>query len=83
MDEVNDYKEAHDKKIISLNEAIRKKEHDEEEQKRFERENERRKDSGLKLLQKGETPPSDEEQKDDPLLDETGHILADYISIAG
>jgi carboxyl-terminal processing protease len=83
MDEVNDYKEAHNKKTISLNEAIRKKEHDEEEQKRFERENEKRKDSGLKLLQKGETPPSDEEQKDDPLLDETGHILADYISIAG
>ena len=39
--------------------------------------------SGLKLLQKGETPPADEEQKDDPLLDETGHILADYIAITG
>ena len=83
MDEVNDYKEAHDKKTISLNETIRKKEHDEEEQKRFERENERRKIEGLKLLQKGETPPADEEQKDDPLLDETGHILADYISMVG
>ncbi|MGA7721739.1 MAG: carboxy terminal-processing peptidase [Ignavibacteriaceae bacterium] len=83
IDEINDYKEDHNKKTISLNESIRKKEHDEEEQKRFERENERRKNSGLKLLQKGETPPADEEQKDDPLLDETGHILADYIAITG
>ncbi|MDR3627706.1 MAG: carboxy terminal-processing peptidase [Ignavibacteriaceae bacterium] len=83
MDEVNDYKEAHDKKTISLNEAIRKKEHDEDEQKRFEKENVRRKNLGLKLLKKGETPPADEDLKNDPLLDETGHILADYIAIIG
>ena len=31
--EINESKEAHDKKFISLNEAIRKKEHDEDEQK--------------------------------------------------
>jgi carboxyl-terminal processing protease len=81
MDEVNDYKEGHNKTTISLNESIRKKEHDEEEQKQFERENEIRKNLGLKLLQKGETPPANEAQKDDPLLNETGHILADYIAI--
>jgi carboxyl-terminal processing protease len=80
MDEVNDYKAAHNKKSISLNETIRKKEHDEEEQKNFQRENERRKELGLKLLQKGETPAS-EEPKDDPLMDESGHILADYIAL--
>jgi carboxyl-terminal processing protease len=83
MDEVNDYKEAHNKKTVSLNETVRKKEHDEEEQKRFEKENERRNNLGLKLLKKGETPPVDEDTKNDPLLDETGHILSDYIAIVG
>jgi carboxyl-terminal processing protease len=79
--EINDSKEVHDKKFISLNEAIRKKEHDEEEQKKFERENERRKNMGLKLLKKGEIPTESDDQKDDPVLDESGHILADYISL--
>jgi hypothetical protein len=37
----------------------------------------------LKLLKKGETPPVDEDTKNDPLLDETGHILSDYIAIVG
>ncbi len=83
IDEVNEYKDAHDKKYISLNEVIRKKEYDDQEQRRFERENELRKSLGLKLLKKGELPPTDEDQKNDPELDETGHIMADYISIIG
>ena len=81
MDEVNDYKEAHAKKYISLNEEERKKEQDELDQQKFERENEIRKSKGLKLLQKGEVPKADDTPKDDPLLDETGHIMADYISL--
>ncbi len=83
MDEVNDYKEAHAKKYISLNEEVRKKEQDELEQQKFERENEIRKSKGLKLLQKGEVPKVDDTSKDDPLLDETGHIMADYINLVG
>ncbi len=83
IDEVNEYKDTHDKKYISLNEVIRKKEYDDQEQRRFERENELRKSLGLKLLKKGELPPTDEDQKNDPELDETGHIMADYISIIG
>ncbi len=82
-DEVNEYKEAHDKKYLSLNEDIRKKQQEEIDQKRFERENQRRKSLGLKLLQKGETPPADDTQKDDPVLNETGHILADYVNLIG
>jgi len=83
IDEVNEYKEAHDKKYLSLNEKVRKKEQEEIDQKKFERENERRKSLGLKLLQKGETPPADETQKYDPVLDETGHIMADYVNLIG
>ncbi len=83
IDEVNEYKNAHNKKFISLNEAIRKKEYDEQEQRRFERENELRKSLGLKLLKKGELPSADDDQKSDPELNETGHIMADYISIVG
>ncbi len=83
MDEVNEYKDAHDKKFISLNEAARKKEYDEQEQRKFERENELRKSLGLKLLKKGELPSTEDDQKNDPVLDETGHIMADFISIVG
>lgn len=83
MDEVNEYKNAHDKKYISLNETVRKKEYDDQEQRRFERENELRKSLGLKLLKKGELPSSDVDQKSDPELDETGHIMADFISMVG
>ena len=49
--------------------------------KKFERENERRKNMGLKLLKKGEIPAESDNQKDDPVLDESGHILADYVSL--
>ncbi len=82
-DEVKEYKEAHDKKYLSLNEQVRKEEQKEIEQKKFERENERRKNLGLKLLQKGETPSDNNVPKDDPELDETGHILADYVNLIG
>ncbi len=81
MEEVKDYKEAHDRKYISLNEEVRKKEQDAIEQKKFEMDNEIRKSKGLKLLKKGETPKGNEVIKDDPVLDETGHIMADYIAL--
>ncbi len=83
LEEVKEYKDAHDQKSISLNEAVRKKERDEIDQKKFERENALRKSLGLKLLKKGELPSEDDNQKFDPVLDESGHILTDYISMAG
>ncbi len=82
LSEIKEFKDAHEKKTISLNEAVRKKEQDEADAKNFEKENERRKKLGLKLLQKGELPSDSDKTKDDPLLDETGHILADFISIS-
>jgi hypothetical protein len=61
---------------------VRRKEKEEREEKRFQRENERRKIKGLKLLDKGETPPEDEIINNDPLLNESGHIIADFISLS-
>ena len=80
VDQLNEYKEEQNQKTVSLNLAERKKEKEELEQKEFEQENERRKEMGLKLLKKGEVPPA-EESKEDPELDEAGHILSDYISL--
>ncbi len=80
-EDITEYKENHEKKYVSLNYDVRKKEYDESEQKRFERENERRKRQGLKLLKKGETPEVNPKEKD-PLLNETAHILADFILLS-
>ena len=78
---VNEAEESHDKKYVSLNYDRREKEKDAEEEKKFEEENRIRKEQGLKLIQKGETPAV-KTKNYDALLDETGHILADYILLS-
>ncbi len=80
LEDIREYKESKNEKYVSLNEAVRKKEKEEDENKRFQRENERRKHKGLKLLEKGETPVN--KDKADPYLEETGHILADLIKLS-
>jgi carboxyl-terminal processing protease len=77
-EDIEESKEINAKKYVSLNEEVRKKEKDDLEEKKFQRENERRKLKGLKLLQKGETA-KEENKKNDPLLDESAHVLADLI----
>jgi carboxyl-terminal processing protease len=81
LEDIREYKEAKAEKYVSLNEEVRKKEKDDDDNKRFERENERRKNKGLKLLEKGETNIK-KGKSNDPYLEETGHILADLIKIA-
>ena len=81
LSEIKEYKDSHAKTAISLNETVRKKEQEEADQKNFERENARRSKLGLKLLKKGEVAPANEPVKDDPILDETGHILGDFVAI--
>lgn len=78
---VQDAEESHDKKYVSLNYDRREKEKDDEEERKFEEENRIRKEQGLKLIQKGETP-AEKTKSYDALLDETGHILADYILLS-
>ncbi len=81
-EEIAEYKESLNDNFISLNEEIRKKEKEQQEEKRFLRENERRKIKGLKLLVKGETPADDETDSVDPYLMESGNILADLIILS-
>lgn len=78
LEEIEDYRSAKNKVEISLNETVRKKEKEIEDEKRFQRENERRSRLGLKLLQKGEVANRDEKQID-PLLKEGAIILSDLI----
>ncbi|MGA9293782.1 MAG: carboxy terminal-processing peptidase [Ignavibacteriaceae bacterium] len=80
LEDIREYKESKNEKYVSLNETVRKKEKEEEDNKRFERENDRRKHKGLKLLQKGEKPTTKEDT--DPYLEETGHVLADLIKLS-
>lgn len=77
---VNEFHSSMDKDFVSLNQDVRKKEKEEQEEKRLARENELRKKQGLKLLQKGEVPTDNTKNKDAELF-ETGHILADYIML--
>jgi carboxyl-terminal processing protease len=77
-EDIYEYNHTKSEKFVSLNEEVRKKEKNEQEQKEFERENARRKAKGLELLKKGEIP-SKTENKIDPYLKESGKILADYI----
>ena len=77
LEDIEKYKENKNKSFISLNESVRKQEKEDEEQKKFERENERKKSIGLELND-GEVP--DEKIKDkDFLLDETAKIVSDFI----
>jgi carboxyl-terminal processing protease len=75
------YKQSLKDKYVSLNEEVRNKEKEEREEREFQRENERRKIKGLKLLEKGEIPPEDEVEDVDPFLYESAQILADLIQI--
>ena len=78
---VKDAEESHDKKYVSLNYTQREKEKEAEEERKFEEENKIRKQQGLKLIQKGESP-AEKTKNYDALLDETGYILADYILLS-
>ncbi len=81
VESVNEAEESHDKKYVSLNYEKRDKEKEAAEDKKFEEENKIRKEQGLKLIQKGETPAV-KTKNYDALLDETGHVLADYILLS-
>jgi len=81
-EDIKEYKKSIKDNFVSLNEDVRRKEKEEREEKRFQRENERRKIKGLKLLDKGEIPPEDEKINNDPFLNESAHIIADFISLS-
>lgn len=88
LEDIDEYKITLNRTSISLNEAVRQKEKDEREERRFQRENERRKLKGLQLIDKSDLPEeqdeADEEEddlKNDFLLNESANILADFIAM--
>lgn len=78
---VEDAEKSHDQKYMSLNYNMREKEKQQDEDAKFERENRIRKEQGLKLIQKGETPTV-KTKVYDAILDETGYVLSDYILLS-
>ncbi|MEO8400162.1 MAG: carboxy terminal-processing peptidase, partial [Ignavibacteriaceae bacterium] len=81
-EDIEEYKQSREKQFVSLNEEVRRKEKDELEEKRFQRENERRKLKGLTLLKKGEKSVENKDNQDDYLLKECSYILSDFISMS-
>ena len=75
---INEYKKNSKINKISLDKSIREKEKKRREKEKFIKENEIRKVAGLKLFKKGEKP-STKIKKVDAELNESAHILADYI----
>jgi carboxyl-terminal processing protease len=82
IEDINSYKESKDQKYISLNEEIRKKKKEADDEKEFQRENERRQRKGLKLLEKGEVPEKSDGEND-IFLTETALIVTDLINLSG
>jgi carboxyl-terminal processing protease len=82
IEDINTYNDSRNKKYVSLNSEIRKQEKDTDEEKEFQRENERREAKGLKLLDKGEVPEK-KEKEDDMFLTETAMIVTDIIELSG
>jgi carboxyl-terminal processing protease len=80
IDEINEYNSLKENNYVSLNEDVRLKEKETEEEREFQRENIRRKKKGLKLLEKNEVP-SDEEEEIDFFLKESALIVADIIEL--
>jgi carboxyl-terminal processing protease len=80
LEDIEEYNEDNSQQYVSLNEETRKKEKEQLEDKRLQRENERRKNKGLKLLNKGEKINLDHTD-DKPELLESAKILADMITM--
>jgi len=89
IEEIGKLKELRDRKVISLNELVRKKEREENDVWQLSLENRKRALQGLPALKALEKKDDDEiayEEEDDddkldPILTESGHILVDYISL--
>ena len=82
LEDIQLYKDSKSKKIISLKETIRRQEKEESDERSFQRENERRKLKGITLLKKGEVDTTQKEKESDPVLNESGNILVDLISLS-
>lgn len=81
IEQIKEYRESRNQKMVSLNEEVRRKQKEADEERKFQRENELRKKKGLKLLDKGEIP-EDKLDNTDYILNESAKILSDYIMLS-
>mgnify|MGYP005837692309 FL=1 len=81
IDQIKEYRESRNQTMVSLNEEVRRKQKEADEERKFQRENELRKRKGLKLLDKGEIP-DDKLDNTDYILNESAKILSDYITLS-
>lgn len=79
MEDIADFQKHENEKSVSLNEQTVKAERDADEQKTFDRDNQKRVALGFKALAKGESKPKHEDL--DFLKIEAGQILTDYINL--
>jgi carboxyl-terminal processing protease len=79
MEDIADFDKHENEKSVSLNEQEVKKQRDADEEKTFQRDNDKRVALGLKPLKKGESKPRNEDL--DFLKIEAGQILTDYIGL--
>jgi carboxyl-terminal processing protease len=79
LGDIADYTKSETEKTVTLNEAQLKKQRDADEQKSFDRDNQRRVALGLPALKKGDPKPKHEDL--DFLKFEAGQILTDYINM--
>lgn len=78
IDQIKEYRETKNRALVSLNEEVRRKQKEADEERKFQRENELRKKKGLKLLDNGEIP-DEKADNTDYILNESAKILSDYI----
>lgn len=79
LEDINIYKENKEKTFISLNEDIRKKEKELDEQRKFDRENKRHGLHEVELL--NDEVPNLSKDKKDYLLEESAKIISDFIML--
>jgi len=81
MEDIKEYKENKNKIEFSLNEEVRRKERDEREAKRKAREEARKQFETIEIIDKKEVTKKSL-KVEDPVLEESGHVLADLLLLS-
>lgn len=81
LKQIDEYKSSRNLRMISLNEEVRRKEQQEQEEKKLELENSYRKKKSMPLIEKGDKTTSIKDIENNFPLNETGKILIDLITL--
>ena len=81
INQIEEYKTSRNQKMISLNEEVRRKEQNEQEEKKFKMENEYRSKKGMKLIEKGDKTNSIKDIENDYPINESGRIIIDMLTL--